>query len=367
MTSRLIPARFAGKCRVCGKAVAAGDKVWFAKHYGVRCEACGAHTAQDAPLPSKRGAKARTPFRPSPSIPAGGANNGDHRADRCADGTTRFEFDSVTEAVEDALDDYAQNDTNREKIRGQMAAALSGRSAWGNHFTKDRLLAELANPNKSLLEAVDRMREKLMGEVPIRTAPRRKIRRGQESGEELDSDRWLARVPECWDRNVREPQPKHTVTIGCNLSISGSMTADRLLYRGAAALALADILATQGYSVGITLYHAARGVTTTSGLSLQKYNVKSPDMPLDISSIAFAMCEIAWFRVVAVLGGARHFDGILHDGLGTVTRMPAADAKDVDFLIDADVLNEQAAVSWLQGVLNQVLPAESNEKEFARE
>ena len=54
MKPRLIPARFKGRCRACGQSVQPGQNVYFAKHYGVRCEACGPHTDADAPLPSKR-------------------------------------------------------------------------------------------------------------------------------------------------------------------------------------------------------------------------------------------------------------------------------------------------------------------------
>src|SRR5512138_137680 len=87
MRSRLISAFFAGKYRVCGKSVAKGEQVYFAKHYGIRCTGCGPHTIDDQPLPSKRGKKRR----PAPaSTPAARdldvTDSNGRRAQRCADG-----------------------------------------------------------------------------------------------------------------------------------------------------------------------------------------------------------------------------------------------------------------------------------------
>ena len=363
MKTRLIPARFKGRCRACGKEVLPGQNVYFAKHYGVRCEACGPHTDADAPLPSRHKAKPSSSIPSSiPSSkkrrkalpeasPAAGAMPGENVAQCCADGVHRYEFASVTEAVRDALDDYAQNDGNAEFIRQRQGHALSGKDDWANHFTRSRFLKELSNPSKHLLEAVDLMRQKLLGEVAAPAAPRRRIRRGQEWGEELDTDRWLVRDLAPWERSVRESQPRRTVTIGCNLSVSAWVEPEQLLYRGAAALALADILTSRGVNVGIAVYYSARYVTSTVDRAVVKYTVKEPVMPLDVSAVAFAMCEIAFFRVVGALGSPRHFTGALNEGLGSASKLPAEDAESIDFLVDADVLGQPAAEVWLRGCL----------------
>ena len=69
MNSRLITARFSGKCRKCERTVVKGEPVYFAKHFGIRCEACGPHDPSDPPLPSKRGSRSKSPRqrRPEPS------------------------------------------------------------------------------------------------------------------------------------------------------------------------------------------------------------------------------------------------------------------------------------------------------------
>src|SRR5512133_889785 len=66
MKPRFIHAFFNGTCRACGKKVLKGESAWFAKHYGIRCQACGPHTSADTPLPSKKGKSKRRAAESSP-------------------------------------------------------------------------------------------------------------------------------------------------------------------------------------------------------------------------------------------------------------------------------------------------------------
>jgi hypothetical protein len=307
------------------------------------CEQCGgSDTAPPTPRKTNRGETA---------APTGTAMTGEKPARRCADGVWRYEFGSVSKAVRDALDDFAQNDTSREWLRDRMARALSGRDDWANYFTQDRFLSELTDPSKHLLEAVDRMRERLRGAVAAPVTQRRKVRRGQEWGEELDVDRYLARDPSPWDRSVREKQPRRTVTIGCNLAVNAHVKPDELLYRGAAALALADVLTSRGVNVGIVAFDSVQGPTDLVRQGVIRYTLKDPLMPPDLGAITFALCEIAFFRVVGAVGGSRHWPGRLCHSLGSAVNLPGADRAGIDYLVDADVLGEEQATEWLKGCL----------------
>jgi hypothetical protein len=144
---------------------------------------------------------------------------GEKSARRCADGVYRYEFAGVGEAVRDALDDYAQNLTNQEHLRERLCKALSGRDEWTTGFTRERFLKELSDPAPDLLETVGRLRDQLVGALAAPPTARRRVRRGQEWGDELDPDRWLVRDLAPWERVVREVQPRRTVTIGVNLSV----------------------------------------------------------------------------------------------------------------------------------------------------
>lgn len=354
MRSRLISARYAGRCRTCGKSVHAGQPVWFAKNFGVRCQACGPHTAGDEPTTKSkyRGhgpARRQEPTHRSPYFEPTGCRPATHGSD----GVHRYEFASITAAVRDALCDDAQNDFNRELIRRRHSLhGLDRRGdSWTNRFNRERLLSELSNPSSKLLDAVDEMRQRLIGDLNLPVTPRRKVRRGLDDGDELDADGWLARDPYAWERSVREPRTRQTVTIGCNLAVNAHHQPDQLLYRGAAALALADVLTERGLNVRIVAFFATYSPSRTVDRSVVSYEVKAADMPLDLSAVAFCLCEIAFARVIAVLGGARHWPGQLRSGLGSADRLPAGDRDGIDYLIDADCLSREAAEMWLRSQL----------------
>lgn len=363
--SRRIRAFYPGLCRVCGRPIAKGTEIYFRKHYGIRCVECGPHTSQDERLPSKRAGrkKARSAPQPAPAPVPWEPFTGDGRfrpatevpgfraQDRAAilesDGVHRIEYGSVRELVEDALSDYAQTDGNLERLRGIQAMAFSGTASWGNYFTRERLLDQVFNPAPELMAEVDRMRERLMGELPLPIRPRRKLRRGLDCGDELDVDRWLVRDPNSWERMDRTTDAKRTVTVGCNISVHHLCGPEDLLYRGAAAVALADRLTQQGCNVGIVLFKVSLEPSTRVDRGVLRCQLKASDMPLDLPAIAFALCEIAFYRCVVVVAGARRWPGTLAKGLGAPVLLPEADRRSVDFLIDSDVRSESAAVSWL--------------------
>jgi hypothetical protein len=71
-------------------------------------------------------------------------------------------------------------------------------------------------------------------------------------------------------------------------------------------------------------------------------------MPLDISAVAFAMCEIAWVRIVGIISEMRHFPGTISPGYGRAVRLWEADRKSCDFLVDSNILGRQQAQEWLK-------------------
>lgn len=339
----------------------------------MRCVSCGPHTSHDARLPSKTQSRSPSPRRPASSTPSRSPEtpapryeplknhprftpldqrsgfNPDHRA-ACedSDGVHRIEYGSVREIVEDALSGYAQNLNNRNVLHALHAQSFTGRDKWANFFTRDRLLDQVFSPPTELTGAVDRMREHLVGELDLPTRPRRKIRRGLDWGDELDADRVFHRDPTPWERIDRAPEARRTIQIGCNVSVSCRMTPEQLLYRGAAALALADLLTDRGCNVGITLFKCAEGPTDKVKMGVLRCVVKAPDMPLDLSALTFALCEIAFCRCVAVCAGARRWPGRLAGNFGYSRNLPTTDREGLDYLIDADVLSESAATEWLR-------------------
>ena len=83
-------------------------------------------------------------------------------------------------------------------------------------------------------------------------------------------------------------------------------------------------------------------------MGVLRCSIKAPDMPLDLSALTFALCEIAFCRCVAVCVGARRWPGRLVGNLGYSRNLSEADRKGLDYLIDADVFGENAAIEWLR-------------------
>ncbi len=366
MKPRLIQAFFNGACRTCGKKVAKGEQAWFAKHYGIRCQACGPHTDQDAPLPSRKGKKARTwarspapensprpaaprePLRGNGFTPTYAPASLKGAAALGPDGTGRLMWSSVSELVEDAFADYAQSDDARTYL-----AALHRRHAgdrWANGHTPESLRKAVTDPSAELLAEIDAMRQVLLDEISLPSQPRRKVRRGLDWGDELDADRYLSREPNAWERSVRESQTRRTVTIGVNLTVACLQTAEDLIYRGAAAVALADVLTQRGVNVRVVGFSVGEDVSSAIYKLVSIVELKSADMPLDVASLATAVCDVGFFRMVVMPAEFRHLPGRVSQTLGTrgFQYLPGPDRMSLDYLVESTVTNREAAITWLR-------------------
>ena len=265
-----------------------------------------------------------------------------------ADGIHRVSFDSVGEAVVDSMADYAQNDSNRTFIAGRLAGHMSGNDAWANYFTKSKLLATIAHPPKHLLDAVEEMRQQLMDDVCPPVCSRRRVVRNQDYGDELTPESVLVRSLTPWERMSRETQPRRSVTIGVNLTVHAGQRAEHLLWRGAAAAALADILTQRGVNVEIVAFWSIGRISTCSQMVVSKYVIKRADMPLDTGAVAVALAEIAFARLVALYGLGRHMPGVLSKSMGHCETLPEADKAGIDYLAESRITTRTAAESWLK-------------------
>lgn len=274
------------------------------------------------------------------------------KTDRDESGLFRMKFDSITDTIKASMKDYGQSESNRKLLTDFQNEALSGESRWGNYYTRAKFDAALVESPQELIDSVTELKNELLGDLALPTQPRRRVRRGLDNGDDINADRWLDRDPNCWERSVREPTTRKVLKLGINLAICGGAQPCELLYRGAAALALTDVLIERGESVEITLFHSSSGFSTAEARTLGEILVKSADMPLDVGSLAFAACEVAFFRVVVLFAEARMLKGKVTRGLGRPITMPAQIASQFDFLIDSDVLSRSAATDWLRSKLS---------------
>jgi len=265
----------------------------------------------------------------------------------------RFAWDSVSELVADALSDRAQSEEARRFIRDGVHREHAG-DRWANRHTVATLRKAVSDPSAKLLSAIDEMRGHLVDDLALPTAPRRRVRRGLESGDEMDPDRWLVRNPYCWEQSQREPQPRRTVTIGVNVTVYWAQEPEELLYRGAAACALADVLTARGLNVRILGLSVGSDCSSRVRKLVTTVELKRGDMPLDMAALATAVCDIGFFRMIVMPAEFRHLPGAVDHGLGTRGNqaLPQADRRGIDYLIESDVTSREAAVKWLRGVMD---------------
>jgi hypothetical protein len=151
---------------------------------------------------------------------------------------------------------------------------------------------------------------------------------------------------------TRETTPKRSVTIGVNLTVHCGRRAEHLLWRGAAAAALADILTQRGVNVEVVAFWSISDMSNTIGKVVSRYIVKRADMPMDVGAVSVALAEIAYARLVALYGLARHVPGRLNEGLGRCESLPQQDRAGIDYLAEQDITDRPAAESWLHGCLS---------------
>jgi hypothetical protein len=194
----------------------------------------------------------------------------------------RLIWQGVSEIVDDAFSDYGQS----EGARGYLRDLLKERSGstWANRHTRDTIKLAVSEPAEDLVKTIETMTQRIAGEVALPAKPRRRVRRGQAEGELLDSDRILAREPDAWEKSVRESAPHVAVTIGVNLTVACLQTPRELLYRGAAAIALAGQLIQRGLNVRVIGYSVGAECSSTVDRLVSVIELKAADMPLDIAS-----------------------------------------------------------------------------------
>jgi hypothetical protein len=200
---------------------------------------------------------------------------------------------------------------------------------------------------------VERMAGELAAlDLPRPTDRKRRTRWSEDGGDEIDHDRLRSGQLDCWRQQRREScqAPQHVVVV-CQIGALQSVPARDLLWRGAAAIALADLLEQAGYRV--TLWACGRSVMNTFSrrpggevqYSVRACRLKASDEPVNAAALANAVC--GWmYRLVWLQEHAVERPGWAHGGR-TVPLLP----EDVEELADGqpvlviqDIYDREAAV-----------------------
>lgn len=264
---------------------------------------------------------------------------------RSADGSTH-EFDSVGSVVEYAFSRGAGDMAGNARFADSWLVRYSGES-WVAGATEDKVRQWLSTPPADILSAVAGIRDRIAEQVEPPTRKRRKLDRNREDGAELDPQAFIERRADGWTDVRAVRAPKSVVRVAVNLAVSCSRGRDELLYRGAAVVAIADVLSAAGHSVEVMAVHCASRASRGESTQAICVTVKPADAPLDVSSLCTACCEIGFFRYVVLAASARLAVGAVDPGLGYPRRLGSTEAKGmrIDVAVDADVFDRESAIA----------------------
>lgn len=281
------------------------------------------------------------------------------------DARPEFEFDSVSHMMEVA---FARGHARACGSASECDEVLRGQgSSWVNHATTDSLTRSMREPQPRLVGAVQDMKRRIEDAVQSPTRERRKLRRRQEDGDDLDPQAVAERRLDAWDRVEHRSVPKHVVTIGINLSVSSSCRPEHLLYRGAAAAALADLLTQGGHSVEVVGFLAASHPSADYSCEsvLTRVVVKPADVPLDITSLSVALAEIGYFRLVVMVAMGRVLPTKVSGGFGRPRSLSQEERRGVDVVLDAGVFSQDQAERVVREAMSKFGAEEGKEARWA--
>lgn len=160
-----------------------------------------------------------------------------------------------------------------------------------------------------------------LGRMTLSTATdvRRRRCRGAE-GDELDIHRiWSGRFDSAWSRTHRAQAiaPKH-VRIVMQIGALANVPAERMFWRGAACVAIADALEEAGYAVEIMGYSRALDVYDHTHESCITFPIKAYEQPLSVTDVAATAC-LAGFHRHYIFGARNHCERSCSSGYGQTT------------------------------------------------
>ena len=183
---------------------------------------------------------------------------------------------------------------------------LQGSDFLGRSFTSvEDLITKINQPWEDGLEQLDRMLDELShAKLPTPISRKRRLQWDPQMGDEIDLDR-LRSGQDYWrlSRRTNTHGPA-TITIVTDIGTIGSVSHQKLLWRGAGAIVLTKLLEDAGYRVELWAANHARGVYEDSrSREFNCYTVirlKRPQDPLDV--VSFSNVVSAWFFRTIVFG-----------------------------------------------------------------
>jgi hypothetical protein len=115
------------------------------------------------------------------------------------------------------------------------------------------------------------------------------------SGSFVDVGRYCDGEPECFGNFIEPENPTKVIRIEIAGAISHSVTAETARNRGAAVVALIDLLESQGYRCELVVVISVKQSEVPKGHTTA-ITIKNPDQPIDIDALAFSIAHPAFLR-----------------------------------------------------------------------
>jgi hypothetical protein len=204
---------------------------------------------------------------------------------------------------------------------------------------------------------IKRLAEEAAASVASRpTSHKRRTAWSEDGGDELDVHRMRSgQAPwqECRRQSVSAPQ---MVSIVINVSASANVPTENIIWRGAAALVIADLLEAAGFNVEIVgVFHSYRGFRNGNHYLLA-YRMKRLDQPLDIATLVNAVS--GWFFRTVILQTMYDERCLPRDGMGQPMRLDGdavareAGCSENPIIID-NVWNQNDAAALVRRVVER--------------
>jgi hypothetical protein len=260
-----------------------------------------------------------------------------------------IEFTSASHAIEVASAMGVATKPGNAEMADDIAKM---KNDWSCYCGATEVSAMMGIPPAEILRAVDVVRERIESIMDVPTQVTRRRRYGLDDGAELDPIAWVQRDPYGWSDTLREPKPKRIIRIGVNLTLVWWRKQEELVYRGAAVLAMADILSSLGHDVEIVAYDVGDNFGLNRKRVVATVPVKQSDAPMNLAAIAVSIAHVAFLRTVIFPAIYRVIQSTGEEGCGQqIGNIPEELARTYDIVVEKDTYTLDQAVDAVRSAV----------------
>lgn len=269
-----------------------------------------------------------------------------------------FKFDSITDMVENTLQVIEERKHlvwTQKRIEGLNDSQWIGRS-----FDSFADVAKAVNqPWEEGLQIIDQMLDKLHDlHLPVPQSRRRVARWNEDHGDDLDIDRLRAGQP-YWRSSEREIRTgPQNVTIIAAMGATQNWHPMQMIWRGAAAIVLTELLERAGYRVDLWGGRTGTNVYTDKSWQCFAVQLKRPEDPLDRSAVVNAVS--GWFyRTIGICTNLLRRKGQVRAGGGSsagCSYLGDMVSQDENTFFAEWIWSEQTAMEWIRTQVDSMNP-----------